>query len=84
MPTIAIVDGVAIIIFPNDHYPPHIHARFAEHECRLSIVSGELMSGNLPNNKLRSVRYWLRDHAKEVSFAWEEIYNGRGYKGQIE
>ncbi len=29
MPTIAIVEGVRIMIFLNDHLPPHLHALFA-------------------------------------------------------
>jgi hypothetical protein len=84
MPTIAIVDGVAIIIYPNDHIPPHVHARYAEFECKLSIVTGEVIRGELPANKLAVVRNWLQAHAHEVAFAWDEIHSGRGYRGRIE
>ena len=84
MPTIAIVDGVAIVIYPNDHTPPHVHARFAEFECRISIATGEVMSGDLPAAKLIKVRAFLKQHFFEVSFAWDEIYSGRGFKGKIE
>jgi hypothetical protein len=84
MPTIAIVDGVAILIYPNDHIPPHVHAKFGDHECRISIVSFEVMSGSLPKAKLRKVKAWLAAHADDVSFAWEAIYDGRGFKGRIE
>ncbi len=84
MPTIAIVDGVAIIIFPNDHPPPHIHARLAEHECKLDIVTAELISGSLPPAKLAKVQHWLKAHSREVSFAWDEVYSGRSFKGRIE
>jgi Domain of unknown function (DUF4160) len=52
MPTIAIVDGVVIMIYPNDHIPPHVHAKFGEYECRISIVTFEVMSGDLPKAKL--------------------------------
>ena len=59
MPTIAFVDGVALIIYPNDHLPPHIHAKFAEYSCKLIIATGELVEGKLPPAKLRAVRAWL-------------------------
>ena len=84
MPTIAIVDGVIIMIYPNDHIPPDVHAKFADSECRISIVNFEVMSGDLPKAKLRKVRAWLEEHVGEVSSAWEAIYDGRGFKGRIE
>jgi hypothetical protein len=84
MPTIAIVDGVIIMIYPNDHIPPHVHATIAEHECRISIVDFEVLSGDLPKSKLRKVKAWLKDHADAVSSAWEAVYDGHGFKGRIE
>ena len=84
MPTIAFVDGVALIIYPNDHLPPHIHAKIAEHNCKLTIASGEVVEGSLPPAKLRAVRAWLKEHFEEVSFAWTEVYSGRGFRGKIE
>src|SRR3954447_19558485 len=47
MPTIAIVEGVRIVIYLNDHLPPHLHALFAGQEIKLSIVKGEVLSGKL-------------------------------------
>ena len=34
MPTIAIVAGVRLIIYPKDH-PSHLHARFAKYQGRV-------------------------------------------------
>ena len=84
VPTIAIVDGVAILIYPRDHLPPHVHARFAEHRCKLSIVTGQVIDGRLPANKLRVVQAWLAGHRGKVAFAWDEISNGRSITGMIE
>ncbi len=33
MPTIAIVDGVKIQMFYNDHIPPHFHANSLRMTC---------------------------------------------------
>jgi hypothetical protein len=38
MPTIAVVDGITIAIYYNDHNPPHLHAMQAEHEFRVDTV----------------------------------------------
>lgn len=83
MPTIAIVDGVALLIYPRDHLPPHLHARFAEHRCKISIVTGQLIEGNMPRSKLDAVQSWLDAHRDEVSFVWDEIFNGRSIDGMI-
>ena len=80
MPTIAIVDGVVILIYPKDHAPPHIHAKFAEHECLLNIYNGDLLAGNLPKKKLAKVQSWLEDHRQDVAFAWDEMRQGRTIK----
>lgn len=46
MPTIAIVLGVRIITYPKDHLPPHLHAKFAEHEAMISILTGQVLEGS--------------------------------------
>jgi hypothetical protein len=84
VPTIAIVDGVAILIYPKDHLPPHVHARIAEYRCKLSIVTGQVIDGKLPPSKLRTVQAWLAGHRGQVAYAWDEISNGRSIAGLIE
>jgi Domain of unknown function (DUF4160) len=83
MPTIAIVDGVTVMIYPRDHQPPHIHARIAEFECKLAIWDGALLEGKLPKQKLASLQDWLALHRFEVASAWNEIHSGRSFKGRI-
>jgi hypothetical protein len=43
------VAGVRIIIYPKDHLPLHLHAKFAEHEPMISILTGDVLEGSLPN-----------------------------------
>jgi uncharacterized protein DUF4160 len=40
MPTIAIVEGVRLMIHLKDHLPPHLHAIFAGFEAQISIATG--------------------------------------------
>lgn len=84
MPTIALVSGVRIIIYPKDHLPPHLHAKLAEHEAMISIVTGDLLEGSLPRAKLRAVQEWLAAHREEVAFVWQEIRAKRYQGGMIE
>ena len=83
MPTIAIVDGVTIMIYPRDHQPPHIHAKYAEFECLLRIYNGEKLRGDLPTKKFEAVQNWLEIHRRDVAFVWEEMRQGRLIKGYI-
>jgi Domain of unknown function (DUF4160) len=84
MPTIAIVLGVRIVIYPKDHLPPHLHAIFAEHEAMISIVTGDVLEGSLPRAKLRVVQDWLARHREEVAYIWREIRDLRWQGGMIE
>jgi hypothetical protein len=84
MPTIAIVLGVRIIIYPKDHLPPHLHAKFAEHEAMISIATGHVLEGSLPRAKLSAVQAWLAKHRGQVAFVWREIRALRYQGGMIE
>jgi hypothetical protein len=83
MPTIAIIDGVRIVIHLKDHLPPHLHAMFAGHEAQISIVTGDILSGSLPPAKTRLVEAWLAAHREQVASIWVEIREGRYTGGQI-
>jgi hypothetical protein len=80
VPTIAIVDGVALMIYPKDHLPPHLHARFGEYEAMISILSGDILQGSLPRAKTVAVQRWLAAHRGEVAAKWESI-TGLGPRG---
>jgi hypothetical protein len=81
MPTIAVVNGVKVMIFPRDHLPPHLHCRFAEFEILLSIATGKILEGSMPPAKLKSLTAWLDAHRAEVSYIWSEIRRGRNPGG---
>ncbi len=60
MPIIAIIDGMKIQVFPNEHPPPHFHVIFAEYRALIRIDTMSLWKGSLPRNKLRVVLAWAR------------------------
>ena len=84
MPTIAVVEGVRITIYLNDHLPPHLHAIFAGREAKISIVTGDVLDGALPRPKLRAVLTWLAANRGQVSYIWTEIRAGRSGGGMVE
>jgi hypothetical protein len=48
MATVAVVDGVKIILYANEHPPPHVHAKFAEFQAVIDINKLAITRGNLP------------------------------------
>ncbi len=58
MPTVAIIDGVKIMFYTNEHPPPHFHARIAEHLAVIDIDALAVSEGFLPHGKRRKVLAW--------------------------
>jgi hypothetical protein len=84
MPTIAIIAGVRIIIYPKDHLPPHLHAKFAEFEALISILTGDVLEGSMPKAKLQEVRSWLAANREQIAYVWREVRALRYSGGRID
>lgn len=70
MPEISRFFGIIILMFYNDHAPPHFHARYADHEAVISIESLSLMAGSLPPRALGLVMEWAILHRAELLDDW--------------
>lgn len=53
VPTVAIIDGVRIDFYFDEHPPPHFHARYAEFIAQVDIGTLEVIKGSLPTPQLR-------------------------------
>ncbi len=58
MPVVAIVDGVKIMFFANEHPPAHFHATIAEHRAVIDIITLSVTAGSLPPAKRAKVLSW--------------------------
>jgi hypothetical protein len=76
MPTVAIVEGVKIQFYPNDHAPPHFHAVFAEYRAVIHISSCSLARGALPRAKLVAVLDWARPRRHILSESFYKVLAG--------
>ncbi len=77
MPTVAIVDGVAIQFYPDEHPPPHFHAVFAEFVAQIRIAPPEVLRGSLPPAKLTTVLTWASENREGLMEAWAALEAGR-------
>ena len=77
MPRISEFFGIVIAMYYNDHAPPHLHARYGEHEATFGIDSGDVLEGSLPRRALALVAEWTSLHREELSENWEHARHGR-------
>jgi hypothetical protein len=62
MPVVAVVDGVKIVFYANEHPPAHFHAVIAERRAVVDIVSMKITAGSLPAAKRGKVLAWAANH----------------------
>lgn len=77
MPLVAIVEGVKIQFYPQEHPPPHFHAVFAEYRAQVDIRRRTVLRGSLPPAKLRSVLEWAAEHESELLACWVAVESKR-------
>lgn len=58
MPVVAVVDGVKIAFYANEHPPAHFHAMIAEHRAVFDIITLTIIAGSLPAAKRGKVVAW--------------------------
>jgi hypothetical protein len=80
VPSISFFYGIIIYMYFYDnreHHTPHLHAVYQDDKAVLSIPDGELLSGNLPKNKLRVVQAWIEVRKEDLLADWNLAVNGQ-------
>lgn len=77
MPRISQFFGVTIVMYFNDHAPPHFHAWYGEHESAIGIDPLGQLWGDLPPRALGLVLEWAVSHQGELLADWERAREGQ-------
>jgi hypothetical protein len=72
MPEISRFYGLIIYMYPKDHFPPNLHAKYGEDWAEISIITGEIIVGKLPKRAIRLVEDWIELHTNELLENWKE------------
>jgi hypothetical protein len=79
MPTISMFFGILIRMFFYDnkeHKLPHIHVQYNEFEATISIDTGEILEGKLPQKQMRLVQAWIEIRKEDLIANWTLAVNG--------
>jgi len=71
MPIISEFYGIKIMMFWNEHMPPHFHAQYGENKIIVEIESGAVIRGVFPFKQLKLVLAWCEIHRDELLLNWE-------------
>jgi hypothetical protein len=71
MPEVSRFFGIIILIYYNDHPPPHFHVRYGEQRAILDMRTLAILEGNLTPRVLGLVVEWASMHRDELSEDWE-------------
>lgn len=67
--------GIIILMFADDHNPPHIHVRYGDRRASITIKNG-LVTGQLARKELVKVYQWIDLHYDEILDNWNRLKNG--------
>ncbi len=73
MPEISRFFGIIILMYFDEHNPPHFHVRY--NDCRAIISINDLMitDGYLPKRAMAMVLEWANEHRTELLSNWEKL-----------
>ncbi len=80
MPTISLFYGIVISLYYFDnekHHTPHIHAKYQGFSGVFDILNGDIIEGNLPENKIKLVEPWIEIHKEDLIADWELASSGQ-------
>ncbi len=71
MPELSRFFGIVILMYYNDHAPPHFHARYGSQKAIVAIDSLRVLEGRLSPRALGLVMEWATLHHDELLEDWE-------------
>jgi len=66
------INGIRIIIYPNDHNPPHFHVVGNGIDAKFSIESGAMISGNIKQRHEKIIKTWFQHSKDKLISAWDK------------
>jgi hypothetical protein len=71
MPIICFFEGISILMYYRDHFPPHFHIEAGDESAIIGIDPIMIMEGNLSRRNRDKVFAWTAIHQAELRANWE-------------
>ena len=75
MPEISRFFGIIILMYRDDHNPPHFHVKYGNYRAIVTLDTPTIQ-GNLPVRIAKMVFEWLSIHESELKNNWFKLING--------
>jgi hypothetical protein len=70
MPELSRFFGIIVMMFYNDHPPPHFHVRYGAQKAIIAIETLAIVEGRLSPRALGLIMEWAAIHRHELREAW--------------
>lgn len=77
MPEISVFFGIRVMMFYDDHNPPHFHAEYNEYKAFIDIQEAKVIKGALPSRQLKLILGWCVIHREELMNNWMLASEGK-------
>jgi hypothetical protein len=71
MPEISRFFGMVILMYWDEHNPPHFHVRYGDDRAVINIKSLDLMEGSLSRRALNMILDWAELHQQQLLEDWD-------------
>ena len=75
MPEICRFYGIIILMFWDDHNPPHFHVKYGDYRAIVTLDT-PTVQGSLPVRVAKMVFDWLALHETELKDNWAKLLRG--------
>ncbi len=66
MPEICRFLGIVILMYFDDHNPPHFHVKYNDYKAMMDIQTLNILAGYLPDKVRGLVEEWAELHQQEL------------------
>lgn len=76
LPTIGKVGTVKVMMFYNDHVPPHVHVQTGDYHIVVSVISPGIPPAVFPKTFRKRLLQWIAKHETELLANWARAQAG--------
>lgn len=73
MPTIKDFGGYKIVIYAEDHNPPHVHVIGPDFQAKVRISDAVVIAGAIPSSRRREALSWIEAKKDLLMEKWREL-----------